>query len=205
MKKIAILVHGLGRSRLSMLLIGQFLKRKGFYPLYYPYRSTRDNLEGHFAKFADYIASTATANPDAEIHFVTHSMGGIITRGALSPALLAEIPRPGRIVMLAPPNQGSRAATIIAGQKIISKILKPLKELADSADSKIHTVPVPKDVEIGIISGQFDAKVRPHEAALTGAKEHITVKSAHTFIMNSPKVMNAVFNFLNTGSFSTAK
>jgi len=205
MKKAAVLVHGLGRTSFSMLLLGTYLKRHGFTVLYYSYNSARDILDGHFAKFADYLNSIAEKYQDSEIHFVTHSMGGILVRGALTPEIFAKFANPGRIVMLAPPNRGSGMATRLSKYKIIGKILKPLQELSDTPDSKVKNLPVPESMEIGIITGKFDAKVKPEEAILDGTKEYLTVNAAHTFIMNRHDVMKAVLNFLNSGKFNSQK
>jgi hypothetical protein len=202
MEKIVIMVHGLGRSRFSMFMPGRYLQKRGFSVLYYSYNSTRYLLDAHFAKFADYLNSVAAEHPDAEVHFVSHSMGGILIRGTLTPGLIAKFAHPGRIVMLAPPNCGSKMAANLSKYKILRKILKPLEELSDSPGSVVMTLPVPENMDIGIISGRFDGKVRPEEAVLDGAKEHLTVNSYHTFIMNRKDVKKEILHFLNNGEFS---
>ena len=201
MKNIVIMVHGLGRSRFSMLRPGLFLKKRGFSVFYYSYNSTRDILEGHFAKFAEYLSFVIAKHADAEINFVTHSMGGILVRGVLTPEFIANFANLGRIVMLAPPNRGSNMAARLSKSGILREILKPLEELSDAPDSKVNTLSVPQNMKIGIISGKFDAKVKPKEAFLTEAEEYLSVDAYHTFIMNRRDVMKAILNFLNRGTF----
>jgi hypothetical protein len=111
----------------------------------------------------------------------------------------------GKAVMFAPPNRGSSAATRLSKSKIIRATLKPIRELRDSPDSPIHSIPVPDALEYGIITGRWDAKVSPAEARLGSEKDFLLVNSFHTFLMNRPKLLKAMVRFIETSSFANEK
>lgn len=224
--EIVILIHGMSRTRFSMIMLDRYLKRNGFKTISFSYSSTKYSINELSAKFADFITKTAKQYADKKIHIVSHSLGGIITRETLlmlgrelknsltecgTPNLCTKIKsnkrnhpiKIGRIVMLAPPNKGSKAASFFSKIWPIPQILKPITELRNAEDSPINQVPVPKDFDIGVIAGRFDCKVTPEESHIDCEKEHIIVNSAHTFIMNNRNVKIAVKNFLLTGSFTT--
>jgi len=198
-----ILAHGLIRSRASMLVPFIYLKRRGYDVASFPYYSTRSGLDVHAARFADFIAEFAERKPGREIHFVTHSLGGIIMRMAVDSLVRGrgDDINFGRAVMFAPPNQGSAAATRFAKSKIISNVLRPLRELCDTPGANVHSVPVPDALEYGIITGRWDGKVSPKEARLGCEKDFLVSNSFHTFLMNRPDLLKAVARFIETGAF----
>ncbi len=200
-KEAVILVHGLIRSRASMLIIGLFLKQKGYSIANYAYSSTKYTIDKHSGHFAEFVAKFAKKNPDTKINFVTHSLGGIITRGAIELLNKTTLEKINRIVMLAPPNRGSMAATYFSKSNLLTLLMKPLCELRNAPDSRIHSIHIPENIDIGIIAGKYDAKVTPEESHLYGEKDHLTVNAMHTFIMNRPDVMKATSNFLRFGLF----
>lgn len=198
-----ILVHGLSRSKTSLLIPYLYLKSRGYDVKLYSYRSTRHTLDEHSARFADFIAEFAEKRPGRTVHFVTHSLGGIITRMAVDSLVNKGTDKInfGRAVMFAPPNRGSSAATRLSKSKIISTTLKPIRELSDSPDSPIHSIPIPDALEYGIIAGRWDGKVSPSEARLGCEKDFLIVNSFHTFLMNRPKLLKATLRFIETASF----
>lgn len=191
-----ILIHGMGRTYLSMLSPALFLRNKGYAVFLYGYPSTRHMIGTHSEKLLDFLMKIVK-DDFTRIHFVTHSLGGIVARLAL--ANFAN-PKVGRMVMTAPPNQGSVKANKVSRIPFASDLLKPLSELINEKDAFVKTVPVP-DMEIGVIAGSMDGKVKVEESHITGEKAHLVVNSRHTFIMNRKDVKEAVYGFLISGNF----
>lgn len=96
------LVHGLGRNPSSLRPIEKLLRRAGFSVSNWGYRSLSQPIEEVARNFR--VAYLAQSQQVDQIHVVTHSLGAIVLRCALKQA---ELPKLARIVMLAPPNQGS--------------------------------------------------------------------------------------------------
>src|SRR5262245_11712878 len=143
----------MGRSRISMLPLAWSLKRTGYRVLNWGYSSTRFTvaelgsqlqraLQGHFADVN-------------RIHFVGHSLGTVIARWVLAHDSLDQ--RAGRVVMIAPPNQGSRKADQSLG--LWGWLLKPIAELTTSHASPARTLFLPANIEVGVIAGEYDGKV----------------------------------------------
>jgi len=133
-----------------------------------------------------------------KIHFVTHSMGGIIVRHFLEKNKLKNL---GRVVMLAPPNNGSKMADVFSRFEVVNHILGPaLKQLTSHKKSPPKFISRP-DYEVGVIAGKFDGKVSIKSTKLVGMKDFLVVPSAHSFIMDWEDVIVAVRNFLKNGKF----
>ena len=192
----AILIHGMGRTSLSMLSPALFLRNKGFTVFLYGYPSTRHTIGTHAEKLLDFLEKIVK-DDFTRIHFVTHRLGGIVARLAL--ANIAD-PKIGRMVMTAPPNQGSIKANEVSRIPFASKLLKPLNELKNEKDAFVKTVPVP-NMEFGVIAGLKDGKVKVEESHLEGEKAHLTVDSRHSFIMNRKDVKEAIYGFIKNGGF----
>jgi pimeloyl-ACP methyl ester carboxylesterase len=192
-----ILIHGMGRTYLSMLSPALFLRNKGYAVFLYGYPSTRHSIGTHAEKLLAFLEKII-GHEFTRIHFVTHSLGGIVARLAL--ANFAN-PKIGRMVMTAPPNQGSITANRVSKIPFASKLLKPLDELKHEQDSFIRSVPVP-NMEIGVVAGLRDGKVKVEESHLAGEKSHLIVNSRHTFITNRKDVKEAIYKFICTGEFN---
>ena len=146
------------------------------------------------------------------IHFLTHSMGGLVAR------YLLRVDRPehlGRVVMLAPPNQGSQVAAKLRGLELFRKVMGPAAQQLGSGTERIADLLGPVDFELGVITGDRplgqptarmiegpnDGKVAVDEARVEGMRDFLVVHRGHTFIMNDPEVIGQAAHFFETGRF----
>lgn len=195
-REAVVLVHGMGRTPLSMAALEHDFERAGYRVLNWGYSSyccTVSELAGRLE--ADLGAWGGAVD---RVHFVGHSLGNIIVRQLL--ARDAALPV-GRVVMIAPPNQGSRSADRYA--RWLGGVLKPLPELGTDSASTARRIPPPADVEIGIIAAAGDGKVSVAQTRLAGARSHVVVPGAHTFVMLKRDVRALALEFVRNGRFAS--
>ncbi len=195
-KELVVLVHGLGRTPMSMMPLEWALEDAGYAVMNWGYSSVCCEVADLARELARDLAAEVEPGTPA-IHFVGHSLGNIIVR-----SMIAESPPTnlGRIVMLAPPNQGSAAADRY--EPALGWLLKPLGDITTGEpDNPVFALDLPRSAEVGVIAGAHDGKVSVAESHLKGQSDHVVVPSAHTFIMAREDVRDLVTRFLRTGDF----
>lgn len=197
-RELVFLVHGMGRTPLSMFLLGRRLERAGYRTASFGYLTTTGQVADLGAALAKRVAALEGEAP--AVHFVGHSLGNIIVRWLLAHERPA---RAGRVVMLAPPNQGAAVADRWA--RWIGRVMPQIHEVRTLPDTPARSLRLPDDVDVGIIAGLNDAKVRVEETHLDGARDHAVVPAYHTFIMNRGDVHRLVCTFLRDGRFQLAE
>jgi len=153
-------------------------------------------------------------NGATKIDFVTHSMGGILVRSYLA---RHRVPDLGRVVMLAPPNQGSEVVDALGGLRLFKWINGPAgNELSTGRDSLPNQLG-PAKFPVGIIAGDRsvnwinsfffipgpdDGKVSVRSATLAGMTDFIIIHATHMFITYNNKVIQQTIAFLRNGKFN---
>lgn len=147
------------------------------------------------------------------VHFVTHSLGGILVRSYFARHRHEPV---GRVVMLAPPNQGSEVVDRLRSWWLFRLMNGPAgSELGTDATS-VPNVLGPARFELGVIAGsrsvnlilsrfipgQNDGKVSIERTKLAGMTDHLVVAATHPFIMRHPEVIRQTLHFLKTGAFA---
>lgn len=204
-----VLLHGLARGTGSMKILEWVLERDGYQVVNRGYPST----EAPVARLADYIGPAVAECGLQPVHFVTHSMGGIILRKWLTgnaPAVM------GRVVMLAPPNQGSELVDVFGDWAVFDWMNGPAGDQLGTGPGSLPRRLPPVNVPVGVIAGSLssnpvsahilpgpdDGKVSVASTFVAGQADHLTVPITHTFIMDDPRVIGQVQAFLRNGRFS---
>lgn len=210
-----VLVHGMGRTSCSMRSMARHLERDGFRVVSFGYPSTRQSAEKSAADLRRLIVAERLGEESA-VHFVAHSLGGIVVRACLSeqrPPLL------GRVVMLGVPNQGSEVADRLEKNFIYRWATGPAGQSLGTASNCLPNRLGPVDYPVGVVAGNRswnplfsawlrgpgDGKVSVVRCRLAGMSDFIVVSSSHTWIMNSRRVQDQTSRFLRNGRFEESR
>jgi triacylglycerol lipase len=195
--ELVVLVHGMGRTARSMVPMRHALDSAGYAVLNVGYSSYCCSIPELGAELRRELDARRLPH-HTTVHFVGHSLGNILIRWVLS-----QPDRPegvGRVVMLAPPNQGARSADRYSG--VVGWLLEPIDELRTDSSATVRTLGRVDGVDIGIIAGRHDGKLTVEETQLPEAKAHIVLDGTHAFLMRRPDVQAQALAFLRDGRFA---
>lgn len=215
LSQCVVLIHGLGRSSSSMTEMQDALLREGYQTVNLGYSSTQDDIETITKEDYPRALQRCIAFKPEAIHFVTHSLGGIILRKAFGNAKPENL---GRVVMLSPPNKGSKLVDTIKDWWLFQWLMGPAgQQLTTGADFKALQLGK-ADFNLGIITGNRhaffdswfasmipgvdDGKVSVENAKLEGMDDFLVTNDSHPFIMNSEYVQKETIHFLQYGKFT---
>ncbi|MEM7479803.1 MAG: alpha/beta fold hydrolase [Acidobacteriota bacterium] len=212
-KSCVILLHGLARTAGSMETMAAGLVKGGHAVVNVDYPS-RD------AEIAPLAAAAITGGvkrceahaPEVPIDFVTHSLGGILVRFYLTQD---DIPRLGRVVMLAPPNQGSEVVDNLRDVPGFELINGPAGLQLGTGEDSVPRQLGPVAFTLGVIAGSEtfnpilsqwlpnpdDGKVSVESTKVEGMSDFLIVAASHPFIMGDDEVISQVLYFLEKGVF----
>jgi triacylglycerol lipase len=205
-----ILLHGLGRTAWSMKRIEWALRRRGYEVINLTYPSLRMPIE-RLAR--EHVApAVEKVPPGRKVHFVTHSLGGILVR-----QFLAENPglNLGRVVMLGPPNQGSQVVDRLRHNPFYRMATGPSGQQLGTRPADLPRRLGPVTCEMGVIAGDrswnpalsslvhgpHDGKVSVAETRLDGMRDFIVLHASHTWMMWKRETIHQVVSFIESGRF----
>lgn len=207
-----VLLHGLWRSRHAMEPLARRLEAEGFCTLNLPYASSRKPLDLIAREIREQVRAFAGDEP---VHFVTHSLGGIIAR-----LLIAESPpwRQGRLVMMAPPNSGSEIIDWISRHPLLRTVIGPAGRSLATNGVPNQLPDLPQDLEAIAIMGnrvtipffsklldaENDGIVSANRGKIHGLRGFSVIEADHTFIQIHPDAVRQTLAFLKNGTASLA-
>lgn len=204
-----VCVHGFIRSYRSMIPMGYALEHEGFEVYLWDYQSRKESIEGHAAHLVLVLQSIAKQHPGAPIHFVTHSLGGVITQAALNHPACPQEAKIGKAVLLAPPAQGSSLARSFSHLTPVRWFFggKSGYQLLTYTPAHMHALGTfPSSVEVLVLSGTRgnhfffmtpnDGKVTVDETRLPTPHTHRVFHVSHSWIMTSRECIFETKNFL---------
>lgn len=206
-----LLIHGLARTSASMKKLLEPFELLGHQVVNVNYPSRKKSVE-ELSTLAVKELGIDRCEAGSTVHIVTHSLGGILVRYYLAQHKPEKL---GRVVMLAPPNQGSEVVDSlrnVPGFKLINGIAG-LQLGTD--DNSIPKNLGPVDFDLGVIAGtktfnpllsRFlpnpdDGKVSVASTRVAGMQDHIVLPVTHTFMMRSKTVIEQTLHFIQNGRF----
>ncbi len=211
-QQCVVLLHGLGRGAGAMSEIEDKLQQQGYGVWNDGYPSMQEDVatlaETYVSRALDYCQDSGAE----QIHFVTHSLGGILVRQYLQ---THEVVGLGKIVMLAPPNHGSEVSDYLKQYAWFEAVIGPVGPVLSTAPDSVPNTLQPIPGVIGIIAGTAsldpwfawmfdgpnDGKVSVASARLDEMADFLVVDHSHTFIMGADDVIEQIEYFLLHGRF----
>lgn len=207
-----ILLHGLARTSASMDAMADRLGKAQYEVVNIDYPSRHRTIEELSNLAVNEGLHVCREKRPATIHFVTHSLGGILVRYYLAHKEINEL---GRVVMLAPPNQGSKVVDEFSWMPGYELLNGPAGFQLGTDEKSVPLQLGPADFEVGIIAGDSsinlilstafdepnDGKVAVEDTKLEGMKDFLVVHHSHPFIMKADEVIDQVLHFLARGIF----
>jgi pimeloyl-ACP methyl ester carboxylesterase len=208
--EVVVVLHGLMRSERAVRPLARRLGEAGYVVRAPRYPSTRARPDELVAALDEALDAGCRSAP--RLHFVAHSMGGVLVR-----AYLAEhrLPNLGRVVMLGTPNHGSEIVDRLGGAAAFRWLVGPTAiALGTDGRSWPRRLPDPA-YDVGIVAGSAsldpigsrlipgadDGRVSVASTKLASMADHLVVSRSHTFLLYDDEVARQVVHFLRNGRF----
>jgi pimeloyl-ACP methyl ester carboxylesterase len=199
-----ILVHGLWFGSWAMARLAKKMKAGGFSVRRFDYSSTAGGLRQHAEKLGEY----ARQSQSDQLHFASHSLGGLVTLRMLEEC--DGLP-PGRIVLMGSPLDGSvvvrRSARVPGAGKLLGEIRSVLERGYGRlpGDRETGMLAGSRSIGLGMLVGgpgrPGDGTVGVNETRVEGLKDHLVLPVTHTGMLYSAEVARQMGCFLKTGAF----
>ena len=204
-----VLLHGLWRGWRAMQPLARALAKEGFSTLNLPYPSGRLAIPTLAERIRSQVGKIAGDQP---VHFITHSLGGILVRTLLAEGVPWET---GKIIMLAPPNCGSEIVDWSKRHPLLHTVLGPAGRALGSDGVPASLPPLPEEIEAAVIMGnrssvpvfkyllgrENDGIVTTAKGRIDGLRGFSVINADHTFIQMHPEAIRLSLNFLKTGEW----
>jgi pimeloyl-ACP methyl ester carboxylesterase len=208
-RDIVVILHGFGRSKAAMWKLSSRIKGAGFRVKNIGYRSLSDTPE-RISQDIDGQIEDCCFGKSPKLHFVGHSLGGLMIRAYLANKNVSNL---GRVVLIGTPNNGSEIVDSY-GEKWWFKLLGPTAQaLGTNHDSLTSSLPIP-NYPLGVIAGKSntisndelltgegDGFVSVDSAKIEGMADFVVVDSGHMMLRYNRHVADQTIQFLRQGHF----
>lgn len=207
-REMVVLVHGLYVHGAWMTLLASWLEQEGYQTVNYSYPSMTRSLVENAAELQKLLESVEAPT----VHFLAHSMGGLIVR-----QLFHHYPgqKPGRVVTMGTPHQGSHAAQVMndlglgfcVGRGLEGGLLgdAPSWTAANQLGSIAGTLNVGFGLVFTGMPEPSDGLIAVIETQLTGMSDHICLPVSHMQMLVDPTAVAQANAFFATGRFRRSK
>ena len=210
-----VLLHGWYSSPIPMKRLEWALRREGYQVFNPAYRSIRVPLPTLASEYLpDYLQRNIPKGL-RRLHFVTHSMGGLLLRGSLA---THRPPNLGRVVFLGTPHNGSEAADFWSKSAFCRWLAGPNLASLQTGPAGYSVTLGPADYEALVIAGDrplspfwsplptpHDGKVSVASTRLAGSARHVVVPHTHFALTIRAEIIRQVMEFLRRGDARLGK
>ena len=207
---MVVLLHGLGRDNTAMWRLAGRLEEGGYEVHRVGYNSIKTTPDEMIKTVTEQIKACCE-NESRTVHFVGHSLGGLLIRAYLQTHRPANL---GNTVLLGTPNNGSAVADRIKDHPLVEYLLPVTADLGTDPDSLPNRLPLP-DYPVGIIAGVVESELRAHflpgpsdgvvpveTTKLEGMTDFIEIESWHSMMRYDSEVAEQTLHFLQHQRFS---
>ncbi len=210
-----VFLHGFCRNIRCMIPLAHSVRKEGHNVYLWDYPSRKKTIEGHAEALVELLNRIAKQNPNEPIHFISHSLGGVIVRTAVCHPNCPYEAKIGRAILLAPPNRGSTLARNFQGCPIFRWIFgkKAGHQLLTYKEEDMYALgEFPESKQVMVIAGTKenfifkmlkepnDGKVTVEETKLNTPHTHHVINVGHGWIMTSRESIGLTKRFLFSGS-----
>ena len=210
-----VLLHGIAMGSWTLKKLERTLQRRGFATLNLDYASRKKPLE-QLAEDIHAPVEAFASRLDGPIHFVGHSMGGLLARTYVAKHRPERL---GRVVLLGTPNGGSEIADLLQRLAIYRWFFGPAgAQLTTHPQDGLASLPA-LDYPVGIVAGNRslypisslfilprpnDGRVSVDSAKLADIADHTIIRATHAGLTRHPSAIDQTIAFLSAGRFGSS-
>ena len=207
------MLHGLWRSIRAMQPLSNHLNDGGYTTVNVPYASFRYELKDLVKHVMHQIQPWLDSGK--RVHFVTHSLGGVVLKKLIESMDKHDLGQIGRVVMLAPPHQGSEIMDWLKTSpvRLFRGVLGPASDFLSTESMSRECGELRSGVDAVVIMGEKcalpffktlleepnDGIISVNKGQLSGVKHFKIVDSDHTFIASNVEVMEMTRGYIENG------
>ncbi len=203
-----VCIHGFLGAPWNMRFLEKNLEKDGWEVVNWKYPSRDRFIAEHGKQLVQDLIEIAEKKPGQPIHFVTHSMGSLVLLAALNHPQCPKEAKIGKVVLIAPPIQGSHfgrwlgkfsparwMAKGFSGNELMTK--SSFDDLGNYPASLQDILVIAGTLGFNpMLNGVNDGTVALQETTLPVPHKRVTIKRGHKTIVFSKRVYDLTRDFL---------